>query len=40
MRNRGVVPSLAPTCDTSPLAAILNSYATASKIGVLAEARS
>jgi hypothetical protein len=26
MRNRGVVPSLVPTCDTSPLAAILNRY--------------
>jgi integrase/recombinase XerD len=26
MRNRGVVPSLAPTCDTSPLAVVLNRY--------------
>src|ERR1041385_2490780 len=26
MRNRGVVPSPVPPCDTSPLAAILNRY--------------
>lgn len=26
LRKRGVVPSLAPTCDTSPLDAILNRY--------------
>jgi integrase/recombinase XerD len=26
MRNRGVVPNLTPTCDTSSLAAILNRY--------------